>query len=157
MPMPAYRYQMIAKFLDGLVAPPGSTARYDWLSATARQFVRYSLASGIAFLIDIGTLTFLIVELDVPVLLAAPPAFLLGLLTNYWISLRWVFHRRALQSRRNEFVIFTLIGVVGMGINELGLWLAIDVFSVGWVAGKLAATAVSLVWNFSLRKGILFR
>ena len=52
-------------------------------------------------------------------LFAAPVGFALGLALIYLLSVRWVFVERRLANPRVEFIVFALIGLAGMGINEL--------------------------------------
>lgn len=45
--------------------------------------------------------------------------FNLGLIANYALSINWVFNKRAIANIWSEFMIFGVIGVIGLGLNEL--------------------------------------
>jgi putative flippase GtrA len=121
------------------------------------QFFRYVLVGGLAFVVDFGGLYVLTEHAGLHYLTANALAFLLGLTTNYLLSVTWVFSRRTLDSRGREFAIFAAVGIVGLGINELVMWLLTDHAGAHYMVSKLAATAVGLLWNFGGRKALLFR
>ena len=120
------------------------------------QLGRYVVVGGLAFVVDIGTLIAL-TELGVlPYLGSAAVAFLLGLTTNYLLSIAWVFDTRKTTSAWVEFAIFALVGVVGLGLNELVMWGLTDGLGLWYVGSKLVATALVFAWNFGVRKVALF-
>ncbi|MGQ9503873.1 MAG: GtrA family protein [Thermogutta sp.] len=120
------------------------------------QFLRYLVVGGVAFLVDFGVLVLLTEVLRLYYLASAAIAFWCGLVTNYVLSITWVFSTRALASKRTEFTIFLIIGVVGLGWNELLLYLGTDVLGVDYRLSKLITVAIVLFWNFGMRKLILF-
>jgi putative flippase GtrA len=133
----------------------------QWLieptDSTAIQFARYVFVGGLAFILDIGTLYLLTSKASVHYLVSAAVAFLLGLTVNYLLSRAWVFPRRVLQNSTVEFAIFAVIGVVGLGLNELGMWLLSSVVGLYYLYSKIVTTAVVFFWNFTARKMSLFR
>lgn len=124
---------------------------------TAVQFFRYLLVGGLAFLVDFGTLWGLTTGLGLHYLVSAALAFLLGLGVNYLLSVVWVFQQRRLASREREFAVFAVIGVVGLGFNELALWLMCGRFGLDYRIAKIVSTAAVFAWNFGARKFLLFR
>jgi putative flippase GtrA len=99
--------------------------------------------------------------------------FTCGLLVNWFLSVYFVF--RAVKdkkeaSSKKSFLIFTLIGVIGLGITWLGMLLvkiipAFDFFGVAtflgepwkWWMMKAVMTCVVLVWNYIGRKIFVFK
>lgn len=124
---------------------------------TLVQLFRYLIVGGGAFLVDFGSLYGFTEFAGVHYLLAAALAFLLGLVTNYLLSISWVFSSRKMGNRWVEFAVFGLIGVVGLGINELIIWQCTESLGFHYLVSKLAAAAVVLFWNFFARKYALFR
>ena len=53
-------------------------------------------------------------------------------------------------------LIFVAIGVGGLAVNEIVLWLGIEVAALSLIVAKLAAAATSFVFNFVIRKMVLF-
>ena len=95
---------------------------------TLLQLFRYTFVGGFAFLVDFGTLFVLTEYFKIYYLVSAGIAFILGLIINYILSVIWVFNSRAMENRLLEFLLFALIGLVGLGLNELFLWILTDIF-----------------------------
>jgi putative flippase GtrA len=125
-------------------------------TSTAVQFIRYIFVGGGAFLVDFGTMALLHHGVGIHYLTASAVGFGLGLVVNYLISVAWVFETRKLRRRWLEFFAYSLIGVVGLGLNQLVIWAITEHILAVPLASKLAAAAIVLVWNFSARKFLLF-
>lgn len=121
------------------------------------QLIRYTFVGGFAFLIDFGALYILTEFAHLHYLLSAGIAFLLGLLTNYILSIRWVFATRIIRDKKLEFIIFAVIGLIGLGLNELFLWIFTDLLVIHYLVSKILTAMIVYMWNFFVRKLILFR
>ena len=77
--------------------------------STVVQLFRYTFVGGLAFIVDFGTLFILTEYLNLFYLISAGIAFILGLITNYALSVNWVFSNRTLDSKGMEFFLFTVI------------------------------------------------
>jgi len=120
------------------------------------EFFRYLIVGGIAFVLDFTTLYLLVTLISWHYLIANVFAFLVGLGVNYFLSITWVFKTRKQEKKSKEFIIFALIGCVGLLINELVLWFGNDVLLISLMVSKLIATVVVFAWNFVIRKIVLF-
>lgn len=134
-----------------------ATERRIGLTSLDSELVRYFVASGLAFAVDAGTLFLLTRFGDVHYLTSAALGFMLGLMTVYLLSIRWVFATRRIEKSSHELTIFALIGIGGLCINELGIYLLTDRLLIHYMASKLLVTFMVFTWNFSVRKIILFR
>ena len=131
------------------------------------QFFRYLFVGGFAFVVDYGTLMLLVEVFGFNAKLAAVIAFILGLAVNYILSTLWIFKSSKIGNRLAVFAAFALIGVIGLGINELIIWFFDDIIAPRkplsfipedkyYLIGKLVSTAVVFIWNFAARKFIIF-
>lgn len=121
---------------------------------TVRQFMQYVVVGGLAFVVDFFTLK-LLLQSGAPYLMATTAAFLLGLVVCFSLSVLWVW--RGTQARgARDFLLFSLIGVAGLGITVLGMWIGVDVLHFDPLHSKLALAAIVLAWNFTLRKFFVF-
>lgn len=118
------------------------------------QFFRYVFVGGVAFIADVGVLWLL--SLWMHYMLATALAFVAGLAVNYALS-KWLVFSKPAEKAVVEFIIYGVIGVVGLGITELLMYLFIDVAGVHLVISKTITAAIVLVWNFVARKQILYR
>lgn len=130
-------------------------------SATLRRIAeegsRYVAAAAVALVLDIVIYLALIRVLAVSYLTAAPVAFAAGLATIYVLSVRWVFVERRFANARVEFALFALIGLAGMGLNQLVVYGGVEHLALSPEAAKLVSVAVVFGFNFGMRKGVLFR
>ncbi len=123
---------------------------------TLFQLIRYTFVGGFAFIVDFGTLFLLTEYLNLHYLISAAIAFILGLVTNYFLSIGWVFTRHSVSDKRIEFIVFALIGLAGLGLNELFLWLFTDLAGMYYLISKILTAVLVYLWNFFVRKLILF-
>lgn len=91
--------------------------------------------------------------------------FVISVIVNYILSMKYVFERREDLDRKKEFTIFVVLSVIGLGINELIILFCIDLVYANWAwlhnligatlataGAKIVATAVVMVYNFVTRK-----
>ena len=92
--------------------------------------------------------------------------FSVSVVANYILSFRFVFERRDDMSRKKEFTIFLILSIIGLGVNELCLFVGIDLIYMHWawlkgimsegfaknIFFKFGATGVVMVYNFITRK-----
>jgi len=124
------------------------------------QFVRYLLTGGLAFIVDFSIFTFLLYVFNLHYLLANMLSLLGGLFLNYFISVKWVFSecKRNLENKqKTELSVFIIIGLIGVGLNQLLMLLMVGVMSLQELLSKIIAAALILFWNFGARKMLLFR
>lgn len=144
---------------DLVTTPEGAAAPSIEIlgSSGTREFFRYGIASLIALGIDAGLLFVLTEVYGVSYLISGAVGFLVGMVAIYVLSVRWVFEARGVVNPITEFLLFAAIGLVGLGINELMLFLFTGLFSIHYLLSKLISVVVVFSWNFTARKWILFR
>ncbi|MEN4017347.1 MAG: GtrA family protein [Methanobacterium sp.] len=121
------------------------------------QFFRYIFVGGVAFIVDFSSLFIFTDIFGVFYLISAAIAFILGLIANYALSISWVFNKRTLDNKLSEFTIFAFIGVIGIFLNVLIIYVFTEYAGLFYLLSKIIAAALILFWNFSARKITLFR
>ena len=116
------------------------------------QFMKFGVVGFIAFFIDYGLLALLTEVFGVNYLVSATISFIVSVVFNYVASMRYVFTHKEGMSRRREFIIFVVLSVIGLGINNALMWAGVEVVHVHYLIVKIFATAVVMVWNFVTRK-----
>lgn len=144
---------------DIVTSPESETAPFVSTigSEGLHEFIRYFVASAIALLVDIGSLWLLTSVAAVPYLLSGAIAFVLGLVTIYVLSVRWVFRKRLVVNPHLEFALFALVGIIGLALNEAVLSVLTGYFGVFYLLSKAASVVLVFSWNFAARKWLLFR
>lgn len=117
------------------------------------QFVRYALVAAVGLTVDFGGLVFLKEIMHLHYVLAATLSFLVALLLNYGLSILWVFPKSRF-SRKQEFAMFAGIGLIGLGLNDLLIWLLTSGLGVYYVLSKAMTTVLVFAWNFLARKAV---
>jgi putative flippase GtrA len=123
---------------------------------TGIQFMRYTLVGGCAFIVDFSCLFVLTSYCHVHYLVSAAFAFVLGLVVNYVLSIRWVFNERRMRSMWVEFSLFAAIGLGGLLLNELFIWFFTEVVLFYYLISKAVSTVLVYIYNFGVRKLTLF-
>jgi putative flippase GtrA len=126
------------------------------LRASFGETLRYVAASGLALGVDFGVYVFLIRQAGVDYLVAAPIGFTLGLTVIYALSVRWVFGTRRLANSQLEFSIFASIGLAGLALNQIIVFVGVEWLAFSYELAKLASAAIVFGFNFLARKLILF-
>jgi putative flippase GtrA len=121
------------------------------------QLFRYTFVGGVAFIADFGSLYLLTDLAGFYYLYSAAVAFAIGLTINYVFSILWVFKSRSVKNKSIEFMIFAIIGLVGLGMNELIIWFSTEQINIYYLHSKLISTAIVYFWNFLARKYILYK
>lgn len=117
------------------------------------QLVKFGLIGVAATVIDFAVLTGLTEWFGVYYLLSAAAGFILANIFNYLFSMRYVFESRFSEAEKHkEFLLFVALSVVGLGLNQLFLWLFVEFAGLHYLVGKVLATALVMGWNFFSRK-----
>ncbi len=116
------------------------------------QIMKFGIVGIIATIIDFGVMNLLHYGLRLDILIANTSGFVISLVFNYLASMKYVFAHKEGMSRRREFIIFVVLSVIGLVLND-GIVLALNA-GIGLEANiaKLCATALVMVYNFVARK-----
>jgi putative flippase GtrA len=120
------------------------------------ELFKYGIASAVAFVVDFTTLVILTEILGLHYLTGAAVGFAAGIAVAYVLSIRWVFARRSTPNAARESALFLFIGIAGLGLNLLLMWTTTDMFGLHYQLSKLLSTGVVFLFNFGLRKLLLF-
>lgn len=129
------------------------------------QIMKFGIVGVLSFGIDFGIYTLLVYFTPVPLLVANFFGFTISVVFNYIMSMKYVFERKDNMDKRAEFVIFVILSLVGLVLNEFLVWLFVEfayeniaivaqLFSHNMtkLIGKILATGIVMVYNFISRK-----
>jgi putative flippase GtrA len=119
--------------------------------------VRYGFASALALAVDAGLIWVLHKWFDVHYLWAAAIGFMTGCGVTYVLSKTMVFDNNSGRSERSMLILFWLVGVAGLGLNQVVMYIGVDIVSLPVMAAK-AVSALFVFWfNFFLRGSVVFK
>lgn len=121
--------------------------------STHAQMFRYAFVAGLGLVVDFGTVIFVKQILDFHYLVAVCCGFILGLVVTYFLSNSVVFGKPQGDQRR-LFILFAVIGLVGLGILNLLMWTLTGLVGINYIISKALATIVVFMWNFFARKSL---
>jgi putative flippase GtrA len=120
------------------------------------QLFRYTFVGGIAFVIDFGLLFLLTAYAGLHYQWSAAISFIAGLAVNYMISITWVFNAdEGSRNRLYEFLMFAVVGVIGLGLNALIIYVFTELVGVYYLISKIISTIIVFLWNFLGRRYLL--
>jgi putative flippase GtrA len=117
---------------------------------------KYFLVSALSLVVDLALFWILVEKAHVFYLIANVASVSTGLIVNYALSVALVFKERRLKSRWAEFAGFVVIGVLGLAVNEAGVAILIGMARLPIVIGKVGAAGISFIFNFGVRRAVLF-
>lgn len=120
------------------------------------RIVRYFVVGGIAASVDIGCFFLFTSILNIGWFQSALGSFILATIVNYFLSIRYVFRSGIRFQKHHEVLLIFLVSGSGLIINQLILWLLIESMSVNILVSKITATMLLFVWNYGLRKTVVF-
>lgn len=109
----------------------------------------------VAAMVNIGMLYVLTDLCHINYLISNVVAFIFGLITNYVLSKKYVFKESKLN-KILEFIIYAVIGIIGLGIDTFFLWLFTSKIGIYYMLSKIITTGITFVWNFSARKIVYY-
>ena len=129
------------------------------------QFLKFGAVGIFCFFIDYLTFKLCSSVLGIHYVIASVLGFVISVVVNYILSMKFVFESKEDMSRRKEFVIFVVLSLIGLGLNTLIIYICIDgiylhskflqdLLSQGVAEsfGKIGDTGVVMVYNFITRK-----
>lgn len=125
------------------------------MNKNTKQIIRFGVVGGTAFLIDFGVLWFCTDVVGVNYLISNCIAFSVSVIYNYILSILWVFETKKKRDKLFEVLIFVFLSIIGLGINELIMWISVSKFGASHLFSKIVATALVMIYNFVSRKFFL--
>ena len=134
--------------IKGLLIEPSS-------NVTIQTF-RALFVGLIVFVVDAGIL-WLVFLAGVHYLVSAAISFIVAVMLNYALSVKFVFKEKAIIGRAGEIAVYFVVSLVGLGLTLAIMWALTEIAGLFFMISKIIATLVSFSWNFTARKVILYR
>jgi len=121
------------------------------------RVLKYFLVGGAAASVDFLLFGILIKVCDLPWMIAGSMAFIASTITNYFLSIAYVFKSgNRFQGYQEKILVFG-VSAVGLLINQLVLGFFINHIALNIFIAKILGTGVVFFWNFGARNYFIFR
>jgi len=119
------------------------------------ELVRFSLVGGLCFIVDYGIMVALKEFLGVHYLIATGVGFAVSVVLNYILCVVWAFKG---VERTNKVVMaaFFMTSLVGLGLNELFMWIFVDLIHISYLIAKIITAVLVMIWNYITKKKALY-
>ena len=131
------------------------------------EVIKFILTGGVCFLIEYAALIVLKEWLHLPVVAATPIAFLISVVFNYLLCVKWVFSG-AKEGNKKAQIGFALTSVMGLFLNWAIMWaltallgedgVLLSLLGVEikvYMLNKVIATGLVMVWNYFTKRRLL--
>ena len=154
-------------------------ARFGVNPKEAERFTKFLVVGTLGFVIDFGTLTFLVEVVDLPgliadntqfaeiagLVLANTISFTLAVISNFTLNRFWTYPKSRSVRKRVQLPQFTAVSIAGLLINNLIFAICVPLFDQlittltiipdtleAYIPAKVVATVVVLFWNFFVNR-----
>lgn len=118
---------------------------------TMLQIIKFGIVGVIAAIVDVGVLVILKELMSLDVLISSAVSFSVSVVINYLLSMAFVFKSKN-ENKIREFIIFILLSIGGLGLNQLILWIGVNFTTIYYLVIKILAMIIVPVYNFVTRK-----
>ena len=116
------------------------------------QIIKFGFVGFLCFFIDYGIMVFLTEALKINYLISSGCSFSVSVIVNYILSIKFVFDADRDANKVKQFLVFLFFSIGGLIINQIVMWVAVDLLGIFYMISKIGATAIVMVYNFITRK-----
>ena len=132
-----------------------------------KEIIKFAFTGGVCFVIEYAALILLKELLHIPVVAATPIAFLISVVFNYLLCVKWVFDGAQEGSKKAQLG-FLITSVMGLLLNWVIMWALTSLFGEDallfalfgieikvYMLNKVIATGLVMVWNYFTKRYVL--
>ena len=107
-------------------------------------------------LIDIGLLYFFTEYFGIWYIYSATISYTCGIIVNFLLN-KYLNFRDTSRNFLRQFSSFTLVSMSSLALTLGVLYLAVEIFSINYLLGKILAVIIAFFWNYLGQSRITFR
>lgn len=132
-----------------------------------KEIIKFAFTGGVCFVIEYAALILLKELLHIPVVAATPVAFLISVVFNYLLCVKWVFDGAQEGSKKAQLG-FLITSLMGLLLNWVIMWTLTSLFGEDallfalfgieikvYMLNKVIATGLVMVWNYFTKRYVL--
>jgi len=120
------------------------------------RIVKYFFVGGAAALVDIGLFSIFASYLSWPWIPVSIVTFILATITNYFLSIQFVFESGARHKWHIEVFGVFIVSGLALLVNQIILYLSIEILGWHLIFSKVVATGVVFFGNYYGRSKFVF-
>lgn len=120
-----------------------------------KEFLLYLVVGGVATIVE-WILFFVLNKCSIHYEIATTAAYILSTLVNWFVGRLLVFKENR-KSIFKEILEIYIASIVGLLMNLVIMWLAVDVLTFNEMFSKVSATAIVFFYNFLVRKLLIYK
>ncbi|MBU3545491.1 GtrA family protein [Polynucleobacter sp. MWH-Mekk-B1] len=120
------------------------------------RLLKYFFVGGTAAAVDIGLFSLCAGYLGWPWIPVSICTFILATLVNYFLSIQFVFESGSRHKKHVEVIGVFLVSGLALLVNQLVLFMAIEVLGWHLIVSKIIATGAVFFWNYFGRAKFVF-
>lgn len=120
------------------------------------RFIRFGIVGCSGMVVDFGVTWLCKEKLRWNKYLSNSLGFILAATNNYIWNRLWTFQSRNEEVAR-EYISFVVIAVIGLGLNNLIIYLLHERLHLNFYLSKLIAIGCVTLWNFTMNYVFTFR
>lgn len=111
------------------------------------KFLKFGIVGFIGMLFDFGATWIFKEKIKLNRYVANSIGFIIAATLNYILNKLWTFHNHDTHVT-TQYLIFMSISTIGLGINNIFLYIFEKKFSIKFYVAKLLAIGITTLWNF---------
>ena len=119
------------------------------------QFCKFGMVGTFRLCIDYGLMILLTESHMMTYYASSAVSFIASVVVNYVLSMRFVFVSKEGMSKIQEIMIFITLSMVGLLLNQMIMFLAVELLGMFYALAKVFATVMVTAYNFISRKKFL--
>lgn len=120
------------------------------------RFIRFGIVGASGMVVDFGITWLCKEKLRWNKYLSNSLGFVTAATNNYLWNRVWTFESES-QAVAREYISFVVIALIGLGLNNLIIYLLHDKLRLNFYLSKLIAIGCVTLWNFSMNYVFTFR
>lgn len=128
----------------------------DDIKNNIKQFLKYGISGGLAFILEYSTFYILNNLAGLWYIWSNSIAMTLGFVLSFLLNRYWSFKATSANALK-QLIMYGILFVVNLGISNLLMMLFIDALGINSMISKILAIGVLMCWNFVIYKKIIFR
>lgn len=119
------------------------------------QFIRFVGVGTVATLIQYAVLIVLKENQIAGAVMASTIGYIISGVFNYLLNYYFTF--RSSEKHMAAAIKFTVVALIGLGLNGLFMYLSVEIIGLYYLLGQLITTSIVLIWNFTVNRYWTYR